>query len=409
MNSQNRDGDAVVVPAIRSGSALASIRSLGRRGVRVIAVHEREDVPPFRSKYCDETRIVPAPAENLAGYRDALLALARRPDVRTIVPVREPDVYVLSKHREAFAEHVGTPWPSRETVRETQDRRRLFEIAASVGVSVPRTRPLDEVESWNGNRIIKSRYSTLIDDNRASYADVEFVDPNDPPDTEAVTSRMGHVPMIQEYIPGGEECGFFAIFDEGEPLATFQHRRIRSFTYSGGASAFRESIALGDLDAAGLALLAELDWHGPAMVEFKRDERDGELKLMEINPRFWGSLPLAICAGVDFPALYYRLAIGDPPEPVNEYDVGVGCHVLRGEASYLHSVARYDFEYVERPSLLGETAAVVHSCFEEPRFDYLSLDDPEPIVRDLWNTAGLVGERVSARTRRLAAGQPVGR
>jgi hypothetical protein len=203
-----------------------------------------------------------------------------------------------------------------------------------------------------------------------------------PPDPDRVAEEWGHVPIAQEYVPGDDESGFFALYDRGEAVATFQHRRVRSYTYAGGASVYRESVYDERLDADGRALLAELDWHGPAMVEVKRDA-DGTPTLMEINPRFWGSLALPVRAGVDFPALYYDLATGGVDDPVHDYETGVGSHVLRGEASYLHSVLRYDYEHRDAPPLAGSVADVARSIVDQPNFDFLCGDDPRPFVADL--------------------------
>ena len=253
---------------------------------------------------------------------------------------------------------------------------------------VPETRPLDEWEDWDRETVLKSRYSILVENEEAFYPDVEFVPPGVEPDGEAIVSHMRHEPMVQEYVPGDGEYGFFALFDRGSPLATFQHRRIRSYTYSGGASVFRESINDPQLESADLRLLDSLDWHGPAMVEFKRDARTGQFTLMEINPRFWGSLALAVNARVDFPYLYYRLATGGPLERASHYETGLGCHRLTGELSYLHSVARYDLEHVERPALLPAVGKVIASTLREPHFDFLAVDDPAPFVQDCFDMVG---------------------
>lgn len=378
----NSDG-AVVVPADHGGSSLACIRSLGRRGIPVIAHSRSPTAAAARSRYCTEHHVTTEPG--VAAYRDALLELARRPDVTTIVPLYETDIYVLSQNRDAFAEHIETPWKSFQGIRAAQDRVQLFETADAIGVPTPDTALLDEWDDWSEQTVIKPRYGVTVDDDESRYGEVQFPQPGSPPDVDGVVDAMGHVPIVQEYVPGNAEFGYFALYDRGEAVASFQHRRIRSYTYSGGASVYRKAVDVPDLETHGRALLDQLDWHGPAMVEFKRDERDGSFRLMEVNPRFWGSLPLAVVAGVDFPALYYDLATGGVETPVHEYEVGVGCHTLLGEVSYLHSVARYDLDHAERPSLLPEIGRVAASILREPNFDYASLDDPRPILRQVAN------------------------
>ncbi len=391
---------SVVVPAITAGSSLACIRSLGRRGIPIIAAGESGDSPAFDSKYVTESVRVPSPTDDISGYRDGLLSLTERPDVETIVPLREPESYVLSEFRESFAEHVATPWPDAETMTVARDRNQLFQRAQEVGIPAPKTRLLSEWDDWTGQTVVKSRYTVLVEDDRTTYPGVEFV--SGEPDADRLVREMGHEPIVQECIPDGTECGFFALFDHGDPVATFQHRRIRSYTYSGGASVFRESVSHPKLRDQGLRLLSALDWHGPAMVEFRRDPRDGQFKLLEVNPRFWGSLQLAVHAGVDFPYRYYQLARGIR-ESDTGYETGVGSHILRGELVYLLSLLRDDYDHVERPSIPGETATVLASLLSQPNFDYLSRDDPKPFARDVVNIAATVAPTNSAPVKRAVS------
>ncbi len=381
------EGTAVVVPADHGGSSLACIRSLGRRGVPVIGVTRSETAAAAtRSKYCEETRVVSG--DGVDDYREALLELACRPDVLTVLPLYETDVYVLSEHRAAFADHVATPWKPFDGVRRAQDRVELVAAAEDVGVPVPETALLDEWDGWDDRTVVKPRYTITVEDDRARFGDVHVVEAGETPDREGLVAEMGHVPIAQEYVPGGGEYGFFALFDRGEPVATFQHRRERSYTYAGGASVYRRAVDVPALERHGLALLEALDWHGPAMVEFRRDADDGSFRLLEVNPRFWGSLPLAVHAGVDFPSLYYDLAADRLDEPVFDYDVGVGCHTLVGELSYLHSVARYEFDHVDAPSLAGACYDVATSLLRDPRFDFASLGDARPFARQVANLLG---------------------
>ena len=123
--------------------------------------------------------------------------------------------------------------------------------------------------------------------------------------------------LVQEYIPsGGGEFGASLLLDrDARVLARFSHRRLRSYPVAGGPSTLRESIHCPEIEDAAERLLRALGWYGVAMVEFRRDPRDGRYKLIEVNHRFWGSLQLAVVSGVDFPALLCRLALGGARGP----------------------------------------------------------------------------------------------
>jgi predicted ATP-grasp superfamily ATP-dependent carboligase len=100
-------------------------------------------------------------------------------------------------------------------------------------------------------------------------------------------------------------------------------RRIRMRPRQGGIGLENETTDEPGLREAAIALLAELGWHGPASVEFKVDARDGRPRLLDINGRFWGTLGLAIRAGIDFPGLACRVAVEGDVDPVDDYAIGV--------------------------------------------------------------------------------------
>ena len=91
--------------------------------------------------------------------------------------------------------------------------------------------------------------------------------------------------VLQEYIPG-HGCGLFATYQNGACKRVFMHRRVREYPATGGVSSCAESFYDARLEFYGTRMLDALHWHGVAMVEFRRDARDGEYKLMEINPKF---------------------------------------------------------------------------------------------------------------------------
>jgi len=128
--------------------------------------------------------------------------------------------------------------------------------------------------------------------------------------------------IVQDYVEG-EGCGFFAITkDSGQPLASFCHRRLREYPISGGPSTLCESIFDATLVELGNRVLRRLNWRGIAMVEFRHDRRRQKYNFLEINPRFWGSLPLAIHCGINFPVYQVQLALGLTPQVNRDYPVG---------------------------------------------------------------------------------------
>jgi predicted ATP-grasp superfamily ATP-dependent carboligase len=137
--------------------------------------------------------------------------------------------------------------------------------------------------------------------------------------------------LLQERIEG-PGVGVFAAIDRGKTIARFAHRRVREKPPSGGVSVLCESAVVDPVAAEQAGkLLREIGWRGVAMVEFKQDRRDGALRLMEINGRFWGSLQLAIDAGIDFPNIAVAIALGEELPAPSPYRVGVRSRWLAGD------------------------------------------------------------------------------
>jgi predicted ATP-grasp superfamily ATP-dependent carboligase len=204
--------------------------------------------------------------------------------------------------------------------------------------------------------------------------------------------------LLQQYVRG-EGHGIELLASEGRPLAAFQHRRLREVPITGGASSFRESVPLDpDLLEASTRLLEALKWTGLAMVEF-RVGPDGA-HLMEVNGRIWGSLPLAVRAGMDFPARMAELFVDGPPPPgpvETGYRVGVRSRNLSLDVVWIASTLRprRRYPYLETPSRRAAVAAALGLLRPGDGYDLLEADDPRPQLAELRGLAAKVREKLS--------------
>ena len=383
-------GDSVAIAA--SPGALTCLRRLHKRDINTIVFSHNANAPCFYSRFCDKSVLIPSPFTDLQGYTNALLSIAKQEDVRTIIPSREQDAYVLSKHRARFADHVSPLWPSFETLRVVHDRKALVSAARDAGVAAPQTGLVDGVQKAAEQCVVKPRYSILTPDyvetipaDRIDIVDsVIFSQECDEIDPEAVEAEMKHTPICQAFIPG-EEYGFWALYSEGQAVATCLKRQVRGVSYTGGTSVYRETTHDETLEKAGRNLLDHLDWHGFAAVQFKRHAETGEYVLLEINPRVWTSISCPVRAGVDFPSYFWEVANGGEPTPGTTYESGVGTHRLGGELIHLQSILRKTNPILDPPPLASSMQSVARSTIEQRGFDYLSVSDPLPFVRDVVN------------------------
>jgi predicted ATP-grasp superfamily ATP-dependent carboligase len=297
-------------------NALAAVRSLGEAGFEVTAADKRSvglaARLAFWSRYCRHRFTYPDPRQNPEGAADAISRYVRDNECAAAIPVGldMTELFVLQRAR------IGVPamLPSRESFAIASDKRLTFRHARDAGIPVPRTASVDEWSEFQPPFVLKHvRAGANI-----------LATPAEAVSRIRALNGCSDDHLIQEYVPGRNGYGYFGFFWQGKEVAYFMHERLVQFPKDGGPSVVARSIREERLRELGKRLLESLDWHGVAMVEFKRSVRDGEFYLIEINPKLWGSLDLAIAAGADFPAWIARAAIdGTLPESGGNYDVGV--------------------------------------------------------------------------------------
>ena len=243
------------------------------------------------------------------------------------------------------------------------------------------------VETFEWPVVLKPQTSRRFDQAGVEAFTVTYAE-----DMSRLVERMsqfeGRCPvLLQEYFQG-EGHGVELLMRDGTPLAAFQHRRLREVPVSGGASAFRESVPLDPtLYDYAVRLLKALRWTGLAMVEFKVGKNGA--RLMEINGRVWGSLPLAVHSGMDFPARLARMYLCD--EPAGEggvdtrYVIGRRSRNLELDVVWIATVLRgkQRYSFAKTPPRIAGIAALLGMLNPSYRFDILSLDDPRPGLAEI--------------------------
>jgi len=408
------DKRTVLVTDAGRGSAIAMIRSLGRRGHRVIAADSEPGSLGFRSRYTDRICLYPSPTKDPRGFVTALLDAVSAEQVDLLIPVTDDTILPLSAGRELFNGSCRLALPAADALEITTNKMKTLELAARLGVPTPRTAVATSVEEacdaaaqFEWPIVIKPLASRLFRNQQC----IEHLSVGYAQDRAGLESSVrefvGRTPVLmQEYIRG-TGFGVEMLTWRGRSLAAFQHRRLREVPISGGASSLRESVPLErePFDFAARMLRA-LDWTGLAMVEFKSGPRG--LRLMEINGRPWGSLPLAVRSGVDFPALLAEMYLNGPPgeldETANSYRSGVRARNLELDLAWIGAVMagvrRYPF--LPAPSRREALAALIGLADPHCKFDIQSFDDPWPGLAEIPKVAfKLVSKLVRAGGRKI--------
>lgn len=352
---------------------LSVVRSLGSRGIHIAVGETTKLTPSGFSKYCSKKLRYPDPRREPERFYNWLLQALQKKQWNILLPMDDDVLAIVMEHRQEFEQYCYLPLPPTESYRIAADKGETAQLAMDLGIPVPLTKlpiHLEEIpllaESIGYPIVIKPRWSSGSRGIRIVHH------------REQLVEEYGRIhenfrfPVLQEYIEPGVRFDVCLLFDrQGKLKASFVQKEIRHFPLQMGPSTVQESVHAPELIELALKLLNPLSWYGIVEVEFMIDGRDGKPKLMEINPRFWNSLHLAVLSGVDFPWLLYRLVAGEDFNEVVEYQVGRRCQwLLPGDL--LHFLTNPQRMAMDPPLWAGKKHAT--------KDDILSWQDPLPTV-----------------------------
>ncbi|MCW8107270.1 ATP-grasp domain-containing protein [Alteromonas ponticola] len=320
-------------------SALAATRSLGKRDDAIVyTTDSSSDSLAGSSKYSKEYLQSPDPVEDTGEFILWLKNIIETKKIDFLLPVTEVSSRTLLENYQHF-NTVKLPFADLETVLQLSDKNRLVELADSLDVPVPTSIVCGNAEEALKQPItfpcvLKPSLSKVLVDQRWVSTQVHIVHTQTQMEQALQHSYFRFPFMVQQYIDG-QGAGIFCYYQKGEPKAYFAHKRIREKPPSGGVSVLSESVEVHPImKEHATRLLDSVKWHGVAMVEFKVDDQ-GTPYLMEINTRLWGSLQLAIDAGVNFPHLLLDGEYGVLAEQ-SHFKVGVQLRWLLGDLDNLY-------------------------------------------------------------------------
>jgi predicted ATP-grasp superfamily ATP-dependent carboligase len=357
-------------------NGLSAIRALAGAGVPVVALDHRRQALGLRSRQAVPV-VCPRPDEDPAGFASLLHEVAEALG-RPAVAFPTHDEYLVAVNRDA-PEGMLLPFGPRGLIDPIQAKRFQYDAADRAGVLLPATfHPRSEDEALDAASRI--RYPAVMKPSLGAG----FKRLHGTPLIEAQNAgellsayREGAAfdPMLQEKIPGGDDClwtvGSYLAAD-GRALGVFCGRKL--LQAPAGVGTCRVGEAIWDQTAVdgALALLRELGFHGISQVEYKRDPRDGTLRLMEVNARLWQWHSLARSCGVDLVGIAYRDTVGLPVAPATSERAG--------RRRWVALVRHLKESRRDRLSLRA-TLEPLRPPFQEP---VLSLRDPMPAVHQVY-------------------------
>ena len=339
------------------------------------------------SRYCSKYYLCP-------DYRIAPTAFLQR--LEEICKLESPDVFypledvVLSlcvQNPDYWYKYTNSVLPDANVLDICYDKWKTIQASQKCGIHTPSTycpNDIDEVislaSSWKGEAVIKPRKSS-------GSRGIVYVD-----NAGGIVSAYEKVsadfprPLIQEKIvSSGMGLGVFVLLNKSfELVALFGHRRLREFPITGGPSTLRTGYRDDQLFDQTINLFKKIGFSGVAMAEYKLDEKTKQPVLLEINPRFWGSIQLAISSGVNFPVLYHRIALGHDVAPVLDFNPGVYCRwLLPGDI--LHFLAN--------PKRFALDPSFFQFLNKNMHYDIISLNDPLPALGIIFESVRKILEK----------------
>ncbi len=387
----NFNNKKALVLGIDDRAALAVIRSLGRKGVHVdFAADFPGSVCAF-SKYTKKVFPMPNAGKQTTAWVESLGNILTENRYDLVIPTADNYLVPCVKNRKILEKLALFAIPDDYGFEYTYDKNKTLKLAEKLGVPCPHSYTIQTPEDielvLNELRfpvIVKPVSSKVWTSESRHALKVQLVK-NEDDLRKLLEKYLKITPVLVQSYHTGIGLGQEFLCHKGRIVARFQHQRVHE-PLGGGGSSYRKSVQMHPalLEHSG-KLLSELNWTGVAMVEYKFDPASADAVLMEINGRFWGSLPLAIHAGVDFPALLFDMMVnGNIPSP-SPYRINIYCRNIVRDLEWF----RRNWSADKRDPF--NLAVPVYKLFPEifnllllrERYDTLVSDDLKPGILHL--------------------------
>jgi protein-tyrosine-phosphatase/predicted ATP-grasp superfamily ATP-dependent carboligase len=386
--SQHLQGKVLVLGE-DTRSFLTSVRSFGRAGLSVHTAWGALNAPALRSKYVFRDHRLPLYRPGETGWLDAFCELLWKEKFDFVLPCTDHIILPLQLHRETVLSAGRVNLLPDDVYWTCASKAKTHALAAELGIPVPvQTTAHDQASLRQAATelgyplVLKPETSSIASNPGHRRTAVKARTPDELDQLGAELLGSGPILAQQNVIGGGVGVEFLA--KDGVILTAFQHERVHEMP-NGGLSGYRRSVPLDPGMYRAAALLAKsLNYTGLAMVEFKRDPRGGWV-LIEINARVWGSLPLSVAAGIDFPRYLYEMLVLNRTEFPKQYRKYLYCRHWTSDVEWLRANAaadRADPNLLVTPyHAIASELGIVLTLRE--RSDTFQIDDLAPAMVEL--------------------------
>jgi predicted ATP-grasp superfamily ATP-dependent carboligase len=378
----------VVITGGEKLAVLAAARALHAAGYATWAAASKPGSYTARSRAAAGIIHVPDAAVDARGFVAAVAEAAGDLGARAILPGTDKDLLAFADNRKLVPAHIAVGVPDPATVRTAIDKSKLFELASSAGLGAPPTvyfarNDAKAVSAELGFPLVVKPRTSESPRADGTLRHVSAIVVHHPEQLDAAIAKLpGKLWLAQPHL-GGSLYAVCGLAWRGQVVCTEHQLASRIWPRMGGNSAYARTVPRDEeLDAGVQTLIEMVEWEGIFQMQFIRR---GEVSyLIDLNPRMYGSLSLAVAAGLNLPALWVSLLLGETPT-MPEYRVGVR---YREEENDVRALAWLLAHGRIRETLTGllPHSSTVHAVFS-PR-------DPGPVLTTLGKLFGLVGRRL---------------
>lgn len=323
-----------IVTNAKSRVAYNVVKNLGQKGIKVISSDFAPISMSFTSRYSKGHFLYPSPfSVDNERFIDCILENIARFKAKVLIPTHE-ETFLIAKHKEKFLNIVGLAIPEYDQILLAHNKNRWESVARELNICVPDTYDPEEIRK-SSRLTMELPYPLFIKPKQGGGGwGMTLVGNQRELEQHLCQESYCGQPwdrfFLQKKIEGETHC-VAMIFSNGELRAKVAYKQLREYPLVNGQATLRISIDSPRAESALQLFLEHSRWHGICQADFIIEKATGMPYLIDINPRFWGSLAQGIAAGVDFPYLYYKIALDGDVAPVNGFKKNVMTRWLGGD------------------------------------------------------------------------------
>ena len=364
---------SILVTNAKSRVAYAIVRSLGSKGIPVCTADFVSPAIAFSSRYSTDHFLYPSPYSRQQELISFLIRTITEKRIKVMIPVSE-ETFLFAKYKSALSEHVNMVIADYEQILTMHNKDQWQQVAEKINIPTPRSFSADQ-QRTDKSLLQQLDFPVLVKPKQGGGAwgirqfdsreELEkFLEP------ENYLQHGWDRYFFQEKISGEAIC-VAMLFCRGASRARTTYKQLRDYPTTGGQATLRVSLRHEQAEDYFRKLLEKMAWHGICQADFIIDNRTQTPYLIDINPRFFGSLIQALASGVDFPYLLYKIAVDGDVKVCNDFMTGITTRWLSGEVrAFPHYLRQADNKLRFLSHFFGGTGAALYDDFE--------LRDPLP-------------------------------